>query len=276
MPESRRRRDAVAGGTPQLRTLLIVKLRLVSRQQHKLHSDHTDAAHQLEPRLMRQPEPELEPELPVDLFDAFLDRSVDHSAASLMLDDSGLDVEQLATLNVSNHPGLAVVTELDLSVNRLTAVPPGLTAFTNLRALYLGGPHPNDGGYDRRNTITRLPVTLTTALARTLEKLSLHDNELRDLPDLSTMVMLRELRLDRNPLCSLPGLPLTLEILHLEGCPLPGSIEDVRALPPTLIDLAPADNLADLQLPTGGHIGTFFGASFRDMLARVEANVEGT
>lgn len=240
------------------------------------HSHQREAAHEPKPPLMLQPEPEAELEPPpVDLLDALLQR-VDQSAASLMLNNSGLDVQQLATLHASSHPQLAAVTELDLSVNCLTAVPPALTTFTNLRALYLGGPHPNDDDYDRRNKITRLPATLASALARTLEKLSLHDNELRDLPELHTMVVLRELRLDRNPLGSLPALPTTLEILHLEGCPLPGSIEDVRALPPTLIDLAPVNNLADLQLPTGDHIGTFFGASLGEMLAQAEAHEKGT
>lgn len=240
------------------------------------HANQRDATHDPELALMLQPEPEAELEPPpVDLFDALLQR-VDQSAASLMLDNSGIDVQQLATLHASSHPHLVAVTELDLSVNCLTAVPPALTTFTNLRALYLGGPHPNDNGYHRRNKITRLPATLTSVLARTLQKLSLHDNELRDLPDLHTMVALRELRLDRNPLCSLPALPTTLEILHLEGCPLPGSIEDVRALPPTLLDLAPVNNLVDLQLPTGDHIGTFFGASLGDMLAQAEAHEKGT
>ena len=67
-------------------------------------------------------------------------------------------------------------------------------------------------------------------------------------------------------LLSLPALPPSLATLHLEGCPLPGSRDKPRALPPTLLALAPANALQDLQLPTGEHVGVFFGEPLQELL----------
>ena len=141
-----------------------------------------------------------------------------------------------------------------------------LTGLTGLRKLYLGGPAPGDCGYERRNRIAELPVQVVATLAETLEELTLHDNELHALPALDSMMELQALRLDRNPLRSLPALPPSLATLHLEGCPLPGSRDKPWALPPTLLALAPANKLQDLQLPTGEHVGVFFGEPLQELL----------
>ena len=207
------------------------------------------------------------PEVEVSVDDLFR-RSTAEAPSALLLDDCGLDAGLLLrafSAAPPAHPQLAAVTELDLAVNGLTVMPV-LVAFTGLRALYLGGPQPGDNAYDRRNQIAQLPETAVSALAGTLEELTLHDYELRDLPPLDGLTVLRELRLDRNPLCSLPPLPPSLSTLHLEGCPLPGSRDHPRALPATLLALAPANNLQDLQLPTGEHVGRFFGEPLQELL----------
>ena len=80
------------------------------------------------------------------------------------------------------------------------------------------------------------------------------------------MSSLRTLRLDRCPLDpdAFPEeLPPGLITLHLEGCPLPGTMEKPRSLPQAVKSLK---NLEDLQFPDGSHIGAFFGTPLQELL----------
>eukprot|EP00927_Polykrikos_kofoidii_P047753 TRINITY_DN42027_c0_g1_i1.p1 TRINITY_DN42027_c0_g1~~TRINITY_DN42027_c0_g1_i1.p1 ORF type:complete len:241 (+),score=30.25 TRINITY_DN42027_c0_g1_i1:159-881(+) len=154
----------------------------------------------------------------------------------------------------------ATVTELDLSGNRLIALPDKFCSHLGaLRVLYLGGPE----GDPLCNKLACLPQDMSGLTA--LEHLSLHDNALKELPPLSELKHLETLRLDRNPLECLPTvLPPSLKTLHLEGCSLlGGSIDDVWALPPAVRSL---EMLEDLQLPDGCHVGTFFGTPLPEIL----------
>jgi hypothetical protein len=99
---------------------------------------------------------------------------------------------------------------LDLALNQLRALPAGFgTSLASLKVLHLGGPGPTltnaadaspDPDYWKRNRLTLLADEVVLALAPTLEDLSLHDNELRELPALDCCSRLQHLRLDRNPL----------------------------------------------------------------------------
>jgi Leucine-rich repeat (LRR) protein len=106
------------------------------------------------------------------------------------------------------------------------------------------------------------------ALAPTLEDLSLHDNELRELPALDCCSRLQHLRLDRNPLTALVALPIGLLVLHLEGCPLPGTLEAPGSLPPAVRALAPAKQLLELQLPSGDFMGIAMGWALHEALGK--------
>ena len=166
----------------------------------------------------------------------------------------GGDVDLRPTLDL-----VAGVTALDLSGNRLVALPAGFAAsFRGLRVLFLGGPGPgsegdpataNDlGGPGALPALDSLPA---------LAHLSLHDTRVSRLPALPSS--LRTLRIDRTPITELgpPGsLPAGLTTLHLEGCPLPGTLPRPEQLPAAVRLLA---NLEDLQLPDGCHVGLFFG-----------------
>ena len=140
----------------------------------------------------------------------------------------------------------------DRSGNALVALPDGFgDALENLEVLHLGGP----AGDASCNRLADVPAALGR-LAR-LRDLALHDNALTSLPPLHGCASLATLRLDRNPLRALPELPPTLTALHLQGCPLPGGSEELDALPAQVLALGP--QLADLQLPDGHHVGSFFG-----------------
>jgi len=96
-----------------------------------------------------------------------------------------------------------------------------------------------------------------------LEYLSLHDNQLTTLPELANCAVLHTLRLDRNPLPELPVLPPSLRVLHLEGCPLVGTLDQPENLP---VQVRALPCLEDLQLPDGSHIGEFFGTPLPSLL----------
>ena len=168
-------------------------------------------------------------------------------------------------------PAFAAVTELDLSGNGLTRLPPDAFAdMPRLRTLFLGGPGPKFTPAGATcNTLRALP-RLDHLVA--LEHLSLHDNDLPELPALAGCVALRTLRADRNPLRALPALPSSLRVLHLEGCPLGGSPTRPGDLPPEVRALG--DDLEDLQMPDGSHVGTFFGTPLGALLRAAPSEVD--
>ena len=45
---------------------------------------------------------------------------------------------------------------------------------------------------------------------------------------------------------------------------MPGTLDDVAALPETVLKLS---RLEDLQLPCGSHVGIFFGSPLQELLA---------
>jgi hypothetical protein len=157
----------------------------------------------------------------------------------------------------------ASVTELDLSGNKLRALPEDIfSCMRSLKVLFLGGPGPKftpEGA-----SCNQLSVLPSLADLVELEHLSLHDNSLTELPELAGCTVLRTLRLDRNPLRALPSLPPSLRVLHLEGCPLGGTLEHPDDLPPQVLALA---QLEDLLLPDGSHVGEFFGTPLQSLLA---------
>ena len=143
------------------------------------------------------------------------------------------------------------ITLLDLSGNRLAALPANFASHLDgLVALFLGGPQgpaanvlAEPGAIPPLDTLVRL------------EHLSLHDTQLEALPALPAC--LTTLRIDRTRIRDLPApLPPRLATLHLEGCPLQGTSDRLDLLPPTVRSL---ENLDDLQLPDGTHVGAFFG-----------------
>ena len=182
--------------------------------------------------------------------------------ATLLLHDLALGA---LPQRFGTDPAFAHVTALDLSGNRLTALPARFCeSLRALRVLHLGGP-PGDPS---RNRLTTLPDLQPLAH---LEDLALHDNALRALPELAPLQALRMLRLDRNPLGGLPPLPAALQTLHLEGCPLGGTLEAPEGLPAEVRALTGLD---DLQLPDGSHVGAFFGTPLAELLADRRKAVE--
>ena len=174
-------------------------------------------------------------------------RSGDPVPKSLILCDLGL----LQLPNFS--PDFADVEELDLSCNALVGIPEvGLEYLKELRSFFLGGIE--EGDPPRRNSMVNGLPSLGSLT--NLENLSLHDTDLRRLPKLPAS--LRELRVDRCPLDELPEELPALTTLHLEGCPLPGTLERPELLPNAVKRLR--NSLDDLQLPDGCHIGLFFGS----------------
>lgn len=160
-------------------------------------------------------------------------------------------------------PGFTTVTDLDLSGNRLQALPPDVFAsLGSLRTLFLGGPGPKFTPEGKTcNMLTALPPL--TSLVH-LEHLSLHDNQLTALPELDGCAALHTLRVDRNPLKELPpSLPPSLRVLHLEGCPLGGCLDRPDELPAAVRALT---RLEDLQMPDGSHVGEFFGTPLGALL----------
>ena len=121
---------------------------------------------------------------------------------------------------------------------------PGLAAFAAVTELSLD-----------HNELTELPPLHMPCLA----VLSLHDNDLRVLPQLRHLARLASLRLDRNArLGALPSLPGSLRVLHLGGCSsLPGTYDDPASLPATVLELH--DVLDDCMLPDDSMMGIFFG-----------------
>jgi hypothetical protein len=160
----------------------------------------------------------------------------------------------------------AFIEELDLSGNSLLQLPEGIINLKSLRCLFLGG-FP-DGEPYRKNIIESLP---SLALLTRLEHLSVHDTLLRVLPQFP--VSLRTLRVDRCPLERLPDTLPPLTTLHLEGCPLPGTLERPDLLPDAVKELQ--DSLEDLQLPDGSHIGIFFGIPVAEAVSRVVSRSHG-
>lgn len=159
-------------------------------------------------------------------------------------------------------PAFSSVTELDLSGNMLQTLPNDFFAnLGSLKVLFLGGPGPKFTPEGRMcNMLKALPP-----LGRLvhLKHMSLHDNSLTELPTLNGCIALQTLRLDRNPLRTLPELPASLRVLHLEGCPLGGTLESIGDLPPEVRILTQLD---DLQLPDGSHVGEFFGTPLGTLL----------
>ena len=153
---------------------------------------------------------------------------------------------------------VAGVTALDLSGNRLVALPAGFAErFRGLKVLFLGGSGPgSDGDPATANDLGGPDALPALGSLPALEHLSLHDTRVARLPTLP--MSLRTLRIDRTPIAELgpPGsLPAGLTTLHLEGCPMPGTLPHPEQLPAAVRILA---NLQDLQLPDGCHIGLFF------------------
>mmetsp|Transcript_36867 Transcript_36867/g.42886 ORF Transcript_36867/g.42886 Transcript_36867/m.42886 type:complete len:259 (-) Transcript_36867:11-787(-) len=179
--------------------------------------------------------------------------------ACLLLHD--LEIGSLP-LGFGSDPMFATVTELDLSGNRLTSLPPDMfESMKCLRVLFLGGPGPKftpEGA--SCNMLESLPQLKYLVH---LEHLSLHDNQLTTLPELANCAVLHTLRLDRNPLPELPVLPPSLRVLHLEGCPLGGTLDLPENLP---VQVRALPRLEDLQLPDGSHIGEFFGTPLPSLL----------
>lgn len=174
------------------------------------------------------------------------------------------DLEAAALpVDFGSNVGFTTVTELDLSGNRLLALPPNVFAcLGSLQTLFLGGPGPKFTPEGRNcNMLSALPPM--TNLVH-LEHLSLHDNQLMELPEtLAVCAVLHTLRVDRNPLKALPALPPSLRVLHLEGCPLGGSLDRPEDLPSQVRALT---QLADLQMPDGSHVGEFFGTPLSALL----------
>jgi Leucine-rich repeat (LRR) protein len=171
--------------------------------------------------------------------------------ACLLLND--LDIGILPT-DFGSHAIFASVIELDLSGNRLHGEDGGLPygMFTSnlkqLRVLYLGGPGPK---FTPEGALCNMLSSIPSSIGNlsNLEHLSLHDNNLTALPEeMYQCSMLHTLRLDRNPIQSLPSkLPQSLRVLHLEGCPLPGTLDHPDKLPNSVLALAAM--LDDLLLP---------------------------
>ena len=177
----------------------------------------------------------------------------------LLLND--LEVGSLPVGFGSEHI-FSSVTELDLSGNMLLALPVDIfESMAALRVLFLGGPGPK---FTPEGASCNMLEALPPLNLVQLEHLSLHDNELVRLPDLTSCTALHTLRVDRNPLRELAGLPLSLRVLHLEGCPLGGTLERPNDLPPQVRALT---QLEDLQLPDGSHVGSFFGTALADLLS---------
>eukprot|EP00747_Dinoflagellata_sp_TGD_P022441 gnl/TRDRNA2_/TRDRNA2_129112_c0_seq2.p1 gnl/TRDRNA2_/TRDRNA2_129112_c0~~gnl/TRDRNA2_/TRDRNA2_129112_c0_seq2.p1 ORF type:complete len:218 (+),score=17.55 gnl/TRDRNA2_/TRDRNA2_129112_c0_seq2:178-831(+) len=152
----------------------------------------------------------------------------------------------LPSLPVAFHN--AAIKELDLSGNGLRSLPENLDVLKNLTCLFLGG------GLRPNLLDTGLP---SLEALRCLEQLTVHDTALRVLPELPPQ--LQSLRCDRCPLEEdlFPrDLPSRMTTLHLEGCPLPGSLDRPDLLP---LSVRRLNLLEDLQLPDGGHMGLFFG-----------------
>ncbi|BAY24777.1 Miro domain-containing protein [Calothrix sp. NIES-2100] len=96
-------------------------------------------------------------------------------------------------LQVIEQAAIKGVTELDLSGNRLTALPPEIGQLVNLRSLNLWG-----------NRLRSLPGELGQLV--NLQSLNLYNNRLRSLPgEFGQLVNLQSLNLYNNQLRSLPG-----------------------------------------------------------------------
>jgi len=162
-----------------------------------------------------------------------------------------------------SDPRFATVTALDLSGNRLRTLPPDVfERMPLLRILFLGGPGPKFSPEGAScNMLDTLPALNTLVH---LEHLSLHDNQLTALPTLADCTALRTLRVDRNPLRALPLLPPSLRVLHLEGCPLGGTLAHPERLP---VQVRALSQLEDLQLPDGSRVGEFFGTPLGSLLS---------
>ena len=165
------------------------------------------------------------------------------------------DLDNLPAVLPEFPSEFGVLEELDLSGNGFESIPWNVSSLTNLHMLFLGG------GENRNHLSAGLP---SLSELKNLNHISAHDTDLPALPPLPAS--LRILRVDRCPLHleAFPSqLPAGLTTLHLEGCPLPGTLEDPQSLPDAVRAL---ENLEDLQLPDGGHVGAFFGTPLKDVL----------
>lgn len=162
-----------------------------------------------------------------------------------------------------SDPRFATVTELDLSGNCLRNLPEDAFEIMKcLRTLFLGGPGPKFSPEGAScNMLETLPPLRNLVH---LEHLSVHDNQLTTLPELLYCTLLHTLRVDRNPLHELPALPSSLRVLHLEGCPLGGTLDRPQNLP---VQVRALFQLEDLQLPDGSRVGEFFGTPLRSLLS---------
>lgn len=151
---------------------------------------------------------------------------------ALSLEDTGL-----TTLQADDFLGLAALEFIDLTDNRLAALPPGLFAHTpNLRVANVSG-----------NRLQSLDSTIFAGLAE-LVALRLDGNRLRELPPalFAGLARLIELRLDRNPGAPFP---LGLTLARIDGPNFAPPPATVRA---TVAPHAPFALRSALTLSGGG------------------------
>jgi Leucine-rich repeat (LRR) protein/GTPase SAR1 family protein/CHAT domain-containing protein len=147
-------------------------------------------------------------------------------------------------LQVIEQAAIEGVTELDLSGNELTALPPEIGKLTQLKKLILGK-YQDDKEADVPitigNTLSALPAEI--GLLNQLEELQVVENRLTSLPkEIGQLVNLRSLYLSRNQLSSLPseiGQLVNLRSLYLQ-------YNQLSSLPDKIVQLVNLQ-LLDLQ-----------------------------
>ncbi|MCF4968553.1 leucine-rich repeat domain-containing protein, partial [Nostoc sp. CMAA1605] len=123
-------------------------------------------------------------------------------------------------LRVIEQAAIDSVTELDLSGNNLTTLPPEIGKLIQLKKLILGKHQYDEYGYlafPIGNNLSYLPTEI--GLLTQLEELEVAGNRLTSLPEeIGQLINLRWLDLHNNQLSSLPeeiGQLVNLQTLHL-------------------------------------------------------------